>query len=345
MTTPFPFVSGAVLTAAQMNAITTLPINDQTASYTLLVGDVGKRVIMNVASSNTVTVNNNVFATGDTIFIANKGAGTSTITAGAGVTINTSGSLALAQHGGGTLVALSASSFTFFSGAGNLYGVATGGSSSSISVGGKNYTLLSFTSGSSTLTVTKAGLFDVFAIGGGGGGATASGFGAGGGAGGVVEGTVYLTANQTIVVGAGGAIGTNGADSTMFLATSPALKAGVFALGGGGANSKDGGSGGGAQSNLVTFGLSLFNQGSNGAPSTALSSTTGGGGGGATSVGLSNGTGGSGKEVNTFIAGASSVRAVGGSGAPSAAAGGANTGSGGGFAAGGSGVFFVRFEV
>ena len=46
MATPFPFTQGQVLTAAQMNAITTLPINDQTASYTLVVGDVGKRVIM-----------------------------------------------------------------------------------------------------------------------------------------------------------------------------------------------------------------------------------------------------------------------------------------------------------
>ena len=97
-----------------MNAITTLPINDQTASYTLVVGDVGKRVIMNNASANTVTVNNSVFAAGDTIFIANKGAGTSTITAGAGVTINTADSLAIAQYQSGTLVALSASSFLFF---------------------------------------------------------------------------------------------------------------------------------------------------------------------------------------------------------------------------------------
>ncbi|NBW22467.1 MAG: hypothetical protein EBR82_82420, partial [Caulobacteraceae bacterium] len=86
MTTPFPFTAGQTLTAAQLNAITTLPINDQTASYTLVVGDVGKRVIMNVATANTVTVNNSIFAAGDTIFIANKGAGTSTITAGAGVT-------------------------------------------------------------------------------------------------------------------------------------------------------------------------------------------------------------------------------------------------------------------
>jgi hypothetical protein len=114
MTTPFPFVAGAVLTAAELNAITTLPINDQTASYTLVVGDVGKRVIMNVASANTVTVDDSIFSEGDTIFIANKASDACTITAGAGVTINTSGSLALAQHGGGTLIALSASTLHFF---------------------------------------------------------------------------------------------------------------------------------------------------------------------------------------------------------------------------------------
>lgn len=114
MTTPFPFVSGAVLQASQLNDITNLPINDQTASYTLVVGDAGKRVIMNNAGATTITVNNSVFTTGDTIFIANKGAGTSTITAGAGVTINTSDSLALAQYQSGSLVALSASSFLFF---------------------------------------------------------------------------------------------------------------------------------------------------------------------------------------------------------------------------------------
>jgi len=114
MATPFPFGSGNVLTAAQMNAITTLAINDQTASYVAVVGDVGKRIVMNVGSANTVTINNSIFAAGDTIFIANKGAGSTTVTAGAGVTINTVSSLVLAQHAGGTLVALSASVFTFF---------------------------------------------------------------------------------------------------------------------------------------------------------------------------------------------------------------------------------------
>ncbi len=113
MATPFPFTAAQTLTAAQMNAITTLPINDQTASYTAVVGDVGKRIVMNVATANTVTINNSIFGVGDTIFIANKGAGTSTITAGAGVTINTTGLLTLAQHASGELVALSASVFVF----------------------------------------------------------------------------------------------------------------------------------------------------------------------------------------------------------------------------------------
>jgi hypothetical protein len=114
MATPFPFGSGNTLLASQLNAITTLPINDQTASYVAVVGDVGKRLVMNVGSANTVTINNSIFGVGDQIIIANKGAGATTVTAGAGVTINTAGSLVLAQHAGGTLVFASASSATFF---------------------------------------------------------------------------------------------------------------------------------------------------------------------------------------------------------------------------------------
>jgi Tfp pilus assembly protein FimT len=113
MTTPFPFVSGQVLTAEQLNDIQNLPISDKTASYTLLVGDVTKRTIMNSASATTITVDDSIFTESDVIQVANKGAGTCTITAGAGVTINTSGSLDLAQYGGGYLVAISASQFFF----------------------------------------------------------------------------------------------------------------------------------------------------------------------------------------------------------------------------------------
>lgn len=113
MATPFPFTAGQVLTAAQLNAITTLPINDQTASYILVVGDVGKRVVMNVGSANTVTVNNSIFAAGDTVEVLNKGAGATTITAGAGVTLNGL-SLVLSQYQGASIVFLSASSALVF---------------------------------------------------------------------------------------------------------------------------------------------------------------------------------------------------------------------------------------
>ena len=54
------------------------------------------------------------------------------------------------------------------------YGVATGGSSSSITVSGQNYTMLTFTA-TGTLTVSKSGLFDVLMVGGGGGGSASGG--------------------------------------------------------------------------------------------------------------------------------------------------------------------------
>ncbi len=165
MATPFPFTFGQKLTSAQMNAITTLPINDQTASYTAVLSDVGKRIVMNVATANTVTIDDSIFSVGDTIFIANKAAGITTITAGSGVTINTSGSLALAQHGGGTLVALSASVFTFFSGS---------GSGSSVP------TLVQITTTGATNYTVPAGVTYMIATITGGGGGVAMGASAGG---------------------------------------------------------------------------------------------------------------------------------------------------------------------
>jgi len=194
MTTPYPFVAGAVLTAQQLNDIQNLPISDKTTSYTLAVADAYKRTMMNSASATTITVNNSIFTVGDVIQVANKGAGTCTITAGAGVTINTSGSLALAQYGGGYLLCLSASTFTFFNlGGGANYGTATGGSSSSITVGGLAYTLLTFTS-DANLVVSKAGLFDVCLVAGGAGsGRTDTTTATGGGGGGQVLGITSTT--------------------------------------------------------------------------------------------------------------------------------------------------------
>jgi hypothetical protein len=145
MATPFPFVAGSVLEASELNAITELPINAKTANHTLVAADAGARVQMTSAGATTITVDDGVFVAGQSVNIYNLGAGTCTITAGT-ATVTTSGSLALAQYGGGTLLFTSASAATFFSGGGANYGAATGGTSSSITVGGINYTLLTFTS-------------------------------------------------------------------------------------------------------------------------------------------------------------------------------------------------------
>jgi hypothetical protein len=116
MTTPFPFQSAAVLTSAQMNAITTLPVSTKTGSYTLTVADVGYRIVMNSASATTITVNTSIFGASDKVEILNIGAGVCTITAGT-CTVGTSGTLALIQNAGGTLTFISASASIFIAGA------------------------------------------------------------------------------------------------------------------------------------------------------------------------------------------------------------------------------------
>jgi len=111
------FTAGQVLTAAEMN---TLQENDynwtvstKTASYVLAAGDEGTRIVMNNAGATTITVNDGVFAAGDVVWIHNIGAGACTITAGT-ATVNTTGSLELAQYGGGQLFFTSASTTIFF---------------------------------------------------------------------------------------------------------------------------------------------------------------------------------------------------------------------------------------
>jgi hypothetical protein len=112
MATPFPFGSGNVLTAAQMNAITTLPVSTKTGSYTLTVADVGYRIVMNSASATTITVNTSIFGASDKVEILNIGAGVCTVTAGT-CTVGSSGTLALVQNAGGTLTFISTSASVF----------------------------------------------------------------------------------------------------------------------------------------------------------------------------------------------------------------------------------------
>ena len=162
MTTPFPFVAGAVLAAAELNAITTLPINDQTDDYTLVVGDVGKRVVMNKGTANTVTVDDSIFAAGDTVEVLNKGAGATTLTAGAGVTLNGL-SLVLLQYQSASVVFLSASSALVFPSGGSV----------------KTTKVEAFTAGG-TFTPPAGVTFAIAHIRAGGGGAGSASAGAGG---------------------------------------------------------------------------------------------------------------------------------------------------------------------
>jgi hypothetical protein len=68
-----------------------ITLNPQTASYTLVAGDAGVLVQMNVATANTLTIplNSSVpFTIGQVIEVIQQGAGQTTITPTAGVTIN-----------------------------------------------------------------------------------------------------------------------------------------------------------------------------------------------------------------------------------------------------------------
>jgi len=105
------FVASTVLTAAQMNALQgndyNQTVSTKTASYTLVAADKGTKIVMNSASATTITVNTSLFSAGDTLTILNIAAGVCTVTAGT-ATVSTTGSLALAQNGGGTLYFTSA---------------------------------------------------------------------------------------------------------------------------------------------------------------------------------------------------------------------------------------------
>ena len=97
MATRQVFTSGQVLTAAEQNALATamIAIRASTAtSTTALLTDDGKLVTMSNASANTFTVPPNssvAFGIGTQLNIAQLGAGSTSIVAGAGVTLNSAG--------------------------------------------------------------------------------------------------------------------------------------------------------------------------------------------------------------------------------------------------------------
>ena len=77
--------------AIDLGKLADVSTSAQTASYTLVLADKNKIVEMSVASANTLTVPPNssvAYAVGSQINILQTGAGQTTVTAGAGVTIN-----------------------------------------------------------------------------------------------------------------------------------------------------------------------------------------------------------------------------------------------------------------
>ena len=219
---------------------------------------------------------------------------------------------------------------------GGGYGVATGGqSTATATISGSTYTILTFNS-TGTLTVTTAGFFEYLAIGGGSGNAyfnDPSVGGGGGGAGQVVFGSVYLSANQTITIGAGSAgIQTttkfNQASPTTIAATSPFQQnalGGTYGIDLAKQTSAYVGGGAGGNQNGVSFAITeSLALGYRGGAATANGGGGGGGGqsgrggdGGATSGGV----GGTGVDISTFIGGSASYRATGGGGGGSASGG------------------------
>ena len=92
--TELSYVKGATSSVqTQLNAKSPLNVtlDRKTASYTLVAGDNGKLIEMNVASANTLTINTGLFSAGNQVLISQYGAGQTTITAGAGVTLRSDG--------------------------------------------------------------------------------------------------------------------------------------------------------------------------------------------------------------------------------------------------------------
>jgi len=338
----YPFAAAEVLTAVDLNAMIGAPTqNAQTGTtYTAVLLDAGKTVTLSNASAVTLTIPAQAsvsWADNTQLNFLNIGAGTVTITAAAGVTINGE-PLTLETSKGGSLVRTASNTWTFipFSAGGvdnaNFTNTATG----TYTDGGIDYKYITFT-GSGSLVVDQAGFADVLVIAGGGHSyaITAGTYRTCGGAGGLIYSTnKYLeVGTHTLTVGAGGATGTSGANS-VFLD--------VYAIGGARASTSagpvsgfNGGSGSGA-SGITPVGLGIPGQGNDGGY--VGSGVAAGGGAGGDGSGATAGPG-----LSNSITGAAVTYATGGA---LATANTANTGNGGGGTANGnSGVMIIRVRT
>lgn len=106
-------ISSATQTALDNKSDKNITLDRKTASYTLVANDNGKLIEMNVATANTLTINASLFSAGNQILISQYGAGQTTITAGAGVTLRSSGGKlkTSAQYSLVTIIAISSTEF------------------------------------------------------------------------------------------------------------------------------------------------------------------------------------------------------------------------------------------
>jgi hypothetical protein len=103
--------SGSAWQVYTQQTILDLTLARKTDDYTLTAVDNGQVVEMNKATANTLTVPSGVFSAGQQVLITQYGAGQTTIAAGAGVTLRSSGGkLKLTnQYATATLIFISAS--------------------------------------------------------------------------------------------------------------------------------------------------------------------------------------------------------------------------------------------
>jgi len=323
-------VTGDLTVSGKIDA--PLPVSNKTASYTLAAGDEGTRIVMNNAGATTITVNDSVFSAGDTVWVHNIGAGTTTVTAGT-ATVDTAGSLDVGQWEGGSLYFTSASSAIFFRGGG-----------AGVAVVSTEYLIL----------------------GGGGAANTSANWAAGGGGGGHISNyggdPLYLERGTayTVTIGAGGSYselaaieafpggraqsysggnqgtGYNGSGGTVNFAG--AVGVGKYGYNGGNGSSQSTGGGAGAGQNGSNASGNYGGNGGNGASNSITGSAVtrgGGGGGGGISAGGSGGAGGGG--AGTVTGGSNGTANLGGG-----AGGCAGSTSG---AQGGSGLVIIRFPT
>jgi hypothetical protein len=334
-------------------AYNAVSINAQTGTtYTFALADAseGKLVTASNAASSTYTVppqSSVTWASGAVLRILNQGAGTVTIAAGSGVTINGT-PLTLAQYKGAAIQRTASNTWTFIpfvSGAGNAV-ITSPVKTGSFTSGGVNYDYWDLTS-STSITVGTAGMIRIMSLGGGGSGASDNSgndsAGGGGGAGGLCEVDIEIPAGTyTARVGAGASAPTvgslNGFPSGIWQITSAGGGGGGSWSSPTGQNGASGGGGAGRNAIETNNGGvaagTTGNTGGTGFSTTNGAVLAGGGGGGANAVGgnAASGAGGAGGAgLASSITGTSVTYGGGGGG------GGRTTGGAGGTGGGGAG--------